>query len=86
MYLQGQLAVVGSILADNGPQIPIFLPADYAHTLGCAPIELAVLAKDREPDLRRTGQLLDMNTLTPEFGSKLKARLRLNGSEASIST
>ncbi len=83
-YLQGQLAVVGSIVAEDSARIPLYLPAAYAHTMGCALIELAVLAQEREAELRRTGQVLDVNTMVAEFGARVSARLKLNGSDATV--
>ena len=83
-YIDDRLAVVGSIIAHDGSKAPIRFPAEYAHTLGCALIELAQLAKEREAELKASGNVFDVNTMADEFGRRMSERLKLNGSEATI--
>jgi hypothetical protein len=83
--IDGKLAVVGAIIGNDGSKVPILLPAGYAHTLGCALIELSQLAKEREPELKASGKVLDVNTIADEFGRRMTERLKLNGSGATVS-
>jgi hypothetical protein len=81
--VNGQLVLVGSAAMPDGTRIPTFLPVGLAHTVGCMLIELAQLARERESELRQNGAVLDVGDV-PGFSDRLEARMRLNGSIASL--
>jgi hypothetical protein len=77
-YIDGQLAVVGSLIGSDGTTSPALFPADLAFTIGCSLIELAGLAHEREAELKQSGQVLDVNSMETEFGRRLQQRIRAN--------
>lgn len=42
---------------------PLFLPVELAHTIGCNLIEMALLAREREVELKGSGQVLNVATM-----------------------
>lgn len=86
-YLNGQPALVGSILNPNDDSVlmPFAMPAKLAHTMGCTMIELAQLAIEREDSLRTTGKVLTIDgDLAGEVGLRVQERMKLNGSTSTV--
>lgn len=78
-WMKDQLVVVGSLpCGGTGQRIPMFIPSDLAHTLGCTLIELSRLAEERANELRRTGQLFDVASMASQFAERVNRRQRIN--------
>jgi hypothetical protein len=75
--VEGELAVVAVKQTAIGPEF-ISMPVETAHAVGCMLIELCDLAKEREDELRRSGELLDIRAMTDEFMVRVRRRQELN--------
>lgn len=83
-FKDGQLALVGTQAGPNGIRVPVFIPVDFAATMGCWFIELAQLAKEREAELKASGKVLDINTMVGEMTVRLQQRGKLNNHDISV--
>jgi hypothetical protein len=78
-WQDGRAVVVGSLpFSTGGQRMPVFLPADFARSLGCALIELAVLAREHENELRATNTVIDVGTMGQDFMQRLERRRAIN--------
>ena len=60
------------------------MPIEEAHAIGCILIELCQLAKERQQQLRATGELLDVAVMREEFAERLRRRETLNGGNEAV--
>ena len=76
-FVNGELVVVAVEPLQAGERT-VTMPVDDAHAIGCLLIELRQLAKEREQELRATGDLLDVQAMREEFAERLRQRQALN--------
>jgi tRNA threonylcarbamoyladenosine modification (KEOPS) complex Cgi121 subunit len=81
--IDGELVVVAAEGTADGER-RITMSVDDAHAIGCILIELRQLAKEREQELRATGELLDIRNMRDEFATRLRRRQVLNGSDENV--
>jgi hypothetical protein len=82
--VDGELVVVGVENTSEGRR-RVHVPIDVAFGIGCVLIELWQLAKEREDQLRSSGELLDLQAMRQDFATRLRRRM-LNGSEDNAGT
>ena len=82
-FIDGELMVLAVDRTPDGERT-ITMPVDDAHAVGCILIELRQLAKEREQELRATGDRLDVQAMRQEFANRLTPRQVLNGSDENV--
>ena len=82
-FINGELMVVALDRTPDGERT-FTMPVNDAHAIGCLLIELRQVAKEREQELRATGELLDVQAMREEFATRLRRRQVLNGSDENV--
>ena len=75
--VDGELVIVTVETSLEGERT-VTMPVEDAYAIGCILIELRQLAKEREQELRETGELLDVRAMREEFATRLRQRQAFN--------
>jgi hypothetical protein len=81
--VEGELAIVGVKQTATGPEF-ITMPVETAHAVGCMLIELCELAREREQDLRRSGEMLEVSALAEELVVRVRRRQEMNATAVRV--